>query len=171
MDFNDRFLGFSKPFIDGVKEVYSTMMSTEIQNDKPEIKQNPTSKGFYSSIIGMNGVLEVDGNSKQFQGSMSITWEKEAYLKTAGQMLMEEYTEFNEEIQDAGAEIVNIVMGNAKKVLAEEGYKIEMSTPTVVTGEDHELGYQKCVITIATPFESELGKFWLEIGYRDQDQS
>ena len=143
------------------------MMQTEINNQTPEIKQTPKARGFYSAIMGMNGVLEESGQTRNFKGSMSVTWAHDCYLKSAGKMLMEEYTEMNEEIRDAGAEVVNIIMGKAKTVLAERGYKIEMSTPTVVIGQDHELQYQKDVMTITTPFSSELGEFWLEIGYQD----
>lgn len=142
-------------------------MQTKINNLSPEIKTSPKAKGFYSAIMGMNGILESQGDPRSFKGSMSVTWSNECYLNTAGKMLMEEYTEMNEEIRDAGAEIVNIIMGKAKTELAERGYKIEMSTPTVVIGQDHELQYQKDVVTIATPFSSELGDFWLEIGYKD----
>lgn len=143
------------------------MMQTEIQNQSPEIKKTPVSRGFYSAIIGMNGKLEDGENQVSFKGSMSVTWEHDCYLKSSSKMLMEEYTELNDEIRDAGAEVVNIIMGKAKTVLAEQGYKIDMSTPTVVIGHDHELQYQKDVTTVTTPFESELGMFWLEIGYRD----
>lgn len=167
-DFNDRFIQFSKPFVSGVKDTYRTMMQTELTSLQPEIKKTPKAKGFYSGIMGMNGSLVLDGETRKFQGSMSITWSEDCYLKTASQMLMEEYPEFNEEIRDAGAEIVNIVMGAAKTVLCEVGYQIEMSTPTVVIGQDHELQYQNDVVTITTPFTSDLGEFWLELGYKDQ---
>jgi chemotaxis protein CheX len=143
------------------------MMQTEITNSAPEIKKTPTARGYYSAIMGMNGVLEENGESRKFKGSMSVTWSNECYVKSASKMLMEDYTELNDEIRDAGAEVVNIIMGKAKTILAERGYKIDMSTPTVVIGQDHELQYQKDVMTITTPFTSELGDFWLEIGYQD----
>lgn len=167
-DFNERFIQFSKPFVSGVQDTYRTMMQTELTSLRPEIKKTSKSKGYYSGIMGMNGSLIQDGETRLFQGSMSITWSEECYLKTASKMLMEEYLEFNEEIRDAGAEIVNIVMGAAKTILCEAGYQIEMSTPTVVIGQNHELQYQKDVVTITTPFSSELGEFWLELGYKDQ---
>ena len=153
--------------MDGVKEVYSTMMQTEIHNSTPEIKKTPTAKGYYSAIMGMNGVLEENGENRKFKGSMSVTWSNDCYLKSASKMLMEDYTELNDEIRDAGAEIVNIIMGKSKTILAERGYRIDMSTPPVVIGQAHELQYQKDVTTITTPFNSELGEFWLEIGYQD----
>ena len=34
--------------IDGVKDIYITMMQTKINNLSPEIKTSPKAKGFYS---------------------------------------------------------------------------------------------------------------------------
>lgn len=85
-------------------------------------------------------------------------------------MLMEEFSELSEEIADVGMEICNMTMGNAKKVLAQKGYNIEMSIPTCVKGKDHEISVQEGVITIATPLVSKHGGFSVELNYQDQSE-
>ncbi|CAM9848139.1 unnamed protein product [Chrysoparadoxa australica] len=168
-EFNKRYLEFCKPFIDAIKEVYSTMMGTELNPQKPGLKEGKKSYGDYSSIMGINGTYTGGTSDKKFKGSLVLSWPEEVYIKSASAMLMEDYTEFNDEIADVGMEICNITMGNAKKVLCEIGYMIEMSIPTSVHGKNHEIKAQDKVVTISTPLESEFGTFYIELSYEDYD--
>jgi chemotaxis protein CheX len=169
-DFNQRYLVFCKPFIEAIKEVYSTMLMTELAPAAPVIKEGSVSNGDYSSIMGINGSYEGEGLKKKFKGTLVLSWPEEVYLNTASAMLMEDFTEITEEIADVGMEICNITMGNAKKVLSELGYYIEMSIPTSVRGRDHELKPQKGITTIVTPLDSKLGKFFVELTYEDFEE-
>ncbi len=168
-EFNKRYLEFCKPFIDAIKEVYSTMMGTEINPQKPTFKDGKKSYGDYSSIMGINGTYEGGSVQKKFKGSLVLSWPEESYLKAASAMLMEEFTEFNDEISDVGMEIANITMGNAKKILSEAGYLIEMSIPTSVHGKNHEIKAQEKVVTITTPLECKFGTFYIELSYEDYE--
>lgn len=160
-----RFVEFSKPFINGLKETFKIMMDIEIQAHSPKIKTNNRANGDISAIIGMNGILEsIDGN-KNFKGQMVLSWKEDVYIKMANKMLMEEYTEYNEEIQDAGAEVSNIVMGNAKKVLNPIGYKIEMATPSTIKGKSHEIIYPSETTIVEIILSSEIGDFSMELCY------
>lgn len=161
------FIEFSKPFIDGLKETFSLMMDTEIKAHSPKIKDHNRTKGEFSSIIGMNGKVNQNGTSKEFKGLIGLSFEKEVYLKIAGAMLMEEYEDYTEEISDTGAEIVNIIMGNAKKALAPKGYEIAMATPSTIRGKDVEIRYPKSTTIIETEIDSDLGAFFLEICYQE----
>jgi len=81
--------------------------------------------------------------------------------------MMQEFDDYCEDMEDTGSEIANIVMGNAKKVLANEGYKIGMSTPTRIKGIDHEIKYPANTIVIETTISSALGEFTFDICYRE----
>jgi chemotaxis protein CheX len=166
--FNERYIEFCKPFVDGLKSVYSTMVFTEIQHGTPILKEQASELSDYSSVMGINGKFEAEGEEPvAFQGSLVLSWPMQTYLKTASKMLMEEYTEFNDEIHDVGMEIANITMGNAKKVVNPLGYKIEMSVPNCVVGKDHVVESDKGTVTIVIPLESELGRLFMEINYKD----
>ena len=168
-EFNKRYLDFCKPFIDAIKDVYSTMMSTNLKPGAPAIKTGKISHGEFSSIMGINGRFEKGNEKKLFKGSLVLSWPHDTYLKSAGAMLMEEYEEYDDEIADVGMEIVNITMGNAKKILSEEGFFIDMSIPTSVRGVDHEIKAQEGVVTISTPLESDFGTFYIELSYEDYE--
>lgn len=168
-DFNKRYLDFCKPFLDAIQEVYSTMMSTDIKPQKPNFKEGKKSYGDLSAIMGINGKYEGTGITKKFKGSLVLSWPEECYVKSASAMLMEDFTEMNDEISDVGMEIANITMGNAKKILAERGYFIEMSIPTSVSGKGHEIKAQEKVVTITTPLDSDFGTFYIELSYEDYE--
>ena len=169
MSDQQRFIQFSKPFIDALKETFSMMVQTDVTTHSPQIKSTPVAKGDISAVIGMNGTIESDGVEKDFKGLMVISWPEDLYVKLASRMLFEEYTEYCDEISDSGAEICNIVMGNAKGGLNPLGFKIDMATPTTVRGQQHEIKYPTKSTVIAITIGCDIGEFTLELCYQEQN--
>lgn len=162
-----QFVEFSKPFVDALKNVFESMVYAKVTPGKPEIKVGNTSYGDISAIIGLNGQVEKEGKVLDFKGQFVISFPTETYVKAASAMLMEEYTEFSDDISDVGAEICNIITGNAKKNLATMGYSIGMAVPSTVSGKNHCITYPSGVTVIAIPINSDHGTFFLEICYQD----
>lgn len=171
MSDNDRFLKFSKPFIEATQNVFQTMMNTKIVVQKPQLKKEKNARGDLSSIMGINGKIVVDGVEKDFSGLIVMSYPKETYIKVASAILMEKFTEINDDNADAGAEINNMVTGNAKRFLAALGYKIEMSIPSTVLGIGHEIKYPSKTTVIIFPVTSDLGTFFIELCYQDSNSS
>ena len=163
----ESYVKFSKPFIDALKETFKVMVSTEITPHSPRLKSDSKARGELTAMIGMNGVLEKNGQQLKFNGLIALSFSKEVYLKIASAMMMQEFTDYHEDMEDTGAEIANIVMGNAKKVLAEQGYKIGMSTPTRVKGKDHEIKYPANTVVVETSISSDHGEFTFDICYQE----
>lgn len=161
------FLQFSKPFLDALKETFTMMVQCDLTTHSPKIKDSATARGDITALIGMNGLVEADGAEKPFKGLMAISWPEDVYIKMASKMLFEEFTEYNDEIADSGAEIVNIVMGNAKASLANDGFKIDMATPSTVKGKEHEIKYPANTTVIEVTCSSECGDFVLELCYQE----
>lgn len=165
-EFNKKFLEFAKPFIDSLRGIYQTMMATEISAQKPSIKEAGVPVGDYSSIMGISGQVEMEGGKQKFMGSLVISWPEKTYLATASKMLGCEFTKIEEDIADLGMEICNMTMGGAKSVLVENGFHIEMSIPTAIRGPDHILKVEDGVVTVVTPFDSDLGKLAVEVNFK-----
>ena len=163
----ESYLKFSKPFIEALKETFKVMLSTDINPHSPKMKTGNKASGEITAMIGMTGTVEKDGKSQDFNGLIALSFTKEVYLKIASAMLMQEFDDYCEDMEDTGAEIANIVMGNAKKVLATQGYKIGMSTPTRIKGKDHEIKYPSGTTVIETSISSNLGDFTFDICYRE----
>lgn len=166
-DYTSRFIQFSRPFVDAAKNIFQTMVFTEIAPQKPEMKKDSISRGDVSAFIGLTGIVEKDGETAEFTGMLVLSFPFETYLKVASAMLMDEYSEYSDEIADVGAEITNIITGNAKRDLSALGFKIEMSVPTSISGKDHHIKYPDKTNVIMIPMDSAHGKFFMELCYRD----
>lgn len=161
------FIDFSKPFIDATKNTFEKMVFTKLNSGKPEIKKDRVARGEISAIIGISGLKKEDGKQSKFRGMILVSFPTDVYIKIANAMLGESYTEYNDEIKDVGAEIINIVVGGAKATLNEFGLYPEMATPTTVQGVNHSISYLDKADVILIPFTSDLGQFFMEICYSD----
>jgi len=162
-----RFLGFSKPFIDAIKAVFETMVYSSLQPGKPAFKKEESMFGDISVVMGLNGTVKTPEGTAPFKGMMIISFKEDVYVKVSNAMLSSNYKNYNDEIKDVGAEISNITTGNAKKILREMGYVIEMSIPSTVTGLNHRVQYPEKTQVILIPFDSLHGTFVMELCYQD----
>ena len=122
MTIEANFIEFSKPFIDAAKNVFETMVFTKLEPQMPLIKQDNTSKGEVSAVLGLSGDLEKKGVKITYKAMLVLSFPYETYYKVASAMLMETYTAYGPDISDVGGEIVNMIMGNAKRDLKVLGY-------------------------------------------------
>ena len=167
MTVNSHFIEFSKPFIDAAKNVFETMIFTKLETQKPSIKKETTSHGDVSAVLGATGEVERDGKKIPYKGMLVISWPYETYFKVASAMLMDTFTEYNDEIADVGGEICNMIMGNAKRDLAGMGYTSNMAIPSMIEGKDHTLKYPSGTAVILIPINSAHGPFYIELCYRE----
>jgi chemotaxis protein CheX len=164
---NQRFISFAKPFISATRNVFETMANSKINPGAPQIKKEKKSWGDYSATLGLTGVITTDGVKKEFRGMLVISFPEQTYLKIASAILMEEHLSYNDDIADVGGEIVNIIVGNAKRDLNELGLVTEMAVPTMISGPEHIINYPKAAQIVLIPMDSDHGKFFMEICYSD----
>ncbi len=160
---NSNFLEFSKPFIDAAKNVFETMVFTKLEPGKPQVKKGNLSQGDVSAVLGLSGTLNKDGVERDYRAMLVISFPYATYLKVASAMLMEEYTEFNEDIRDVGGEICNMIMGNAKRDLAGMGYTSNMAIPSIIEGSNHTIKYPEGTTVILIPLTSAHGPMYVEL--------
>jgi chemotaxis protein CheX len=162
-----RFLDFSKPFIDATKNVFETMVYTSLECDKPSLKNTSVSYGDVTVLMGLNGKVKVDSVEMPFRGMLVLCFPMATYLKVASAMLMSEFKEFGPDINDVGAEISNIITGNAKRTLRTMGYLIEMCIPSTVHGKDYVISYPNQSKIVVIPVKCSHGDFNIELAYQD----
>lgn len=152
---------FFKPFVDGTTKTIEVQCSMPVKCGKPfYLDQASQPDANIAGVIGFSG--------SDVSGSIAICFPEKIFLAIMGNMLGEEFTEMNPELRDGAAELLNIIYGQAKIVLNEKGYEIEMAIPTVVTGEKISAaivsGSSK---TVVIPFEFELGEFTIQINLKE----
>jgi chemotaxis protein CheX len=159
------FIDFSKPFVEAAKNVFNTMVFCKIEPQKPSIKTDTFSKGDVTAVLGLSGELEKGGKNHPYKAMLVLSFPYETYFKVSSAMLGETYTSFNADIRDVGGEIVNMIMGNAKRDLKSLGYSSNMAIPSMIEGSNHSISYPAGTTVIIIPFETVHGKMYMELCY------
>ena len=148
---------FIKPFMESTLNVLQTMAQVKAIPEKPQRKKGDAANADVTGIIRMA--------SAQVKGYLAISFTSAAIFDIAKRMLSEELTEIDGTVTDLVGEITNIVTGGAKQVLADQGYDIDMATPTVTTGKNHRIDHTFNGDRIVIPFSITAGKFYVEFSF------
>ena len=148
---------FMNPFINSTLNVLEITCQTQAKKEEVSLKKDPGFAGEVSAYYPIESPL--------FTGYFSISFKKDTYLKIVSQMLMEEYTEVNDENKDGVAELCNQIFGNAKAEFSGNAASgLKMQKPAVFTTPDSDeqnLGPRICI-----RFSSDKGEFYLEPAVR-----
>ena len=145
---------FINPFLESAVNVLSTMASINPVPGKPFLHQDKAACGDVSGIIGLTGSA---------RGSMAISFSTGSILKIVKNMLGEDHDSINRDICDAVGELTNMVSGDARKRLEQEGLNITASIPTVIAGRDHVITHVLSGPSIIIPFNTEEGPFYVDV--------
>ncbi|MGK5086379.1 chemotaxis protein CheX [Bdellovibrionota bacterium FG-2] len=147
---------FFKPFVDGTIHTLKIQCSLEAKHDKPFVKGQKEQPPF--EIAGVIGLT-----SQAFTGSITICFPEKVYLTMMSNMLGETFTAITKDLQDGAAELLNIIFGQAKSVLNQQGYTIQKAIPTVVRGTNLTTTQLGGGPVIVLPFLTSVGEFHIEI--------
>ena len=145
---------FINPFLVGTVNVLKTMAFVDPKPGKPYLKKDNVAVGDISGIIGLTGSAK---------GSMALSFSEKCIIKIVSNMLGEEHTAIDKDIEDAVGEITNMISGNARKLLEAEGYTITAAIPTVVSGRNHKIKHVLGGSSIIIPFEIDGEPFVVDI--------
>lgn len=148
---------FMNPFINSTLKVLEITCQTQAKKEDVTLKKEPGFSGDVSAFYPIESPL--------FSGYFSLSFKKETYLKIVSQMLMEEYTEVNDENKDGVAELCNQIFGNAKSEFSGNAAAgLKMQKPGIYTdtqNDEHNLGTRICI-----RFSSDKGEFFIETAVR-----
>lgn len=148
---------FVNPFISAAKNVLEIQAQMKITPGKSFIRKQD--ERLPMEIAGVMAMT-----AREFTGAISICFRKNVFLNIYEKLTGEKHEEINSEVEDAAAEILNIIFGQAKTELNDKkGYKIERAMPSVLTGDKLRLHHSSRNPTIVIPFESPEGAFHIEI--------
>jgi len=144
--------------IDATKEVFSTMMVMEVEDQYPMQEQVTT---FHCSITGMVGL------AGSYTGILSIHCPAHLAMKITSNMLGMDVDEVGEDVNDALGEIANMLGGHVKQVLSKGGLDLNLSIPTVISGETYTIS-SVSNDTVIIPFQFENEKFLVGLTIRKE---
>jgi len=113
--------------VTSAEEVFSTMFGMEVPSEEIPLPQDVAS-------APASGIISLIGLTGPWAGTGSISCNAELACTLSSKLLMDEFTEVNEEVLDAVAEVTNMIIGNVKNVLEAKVGEMGLSTPTVIYG-------------------------------------
>lgn len=143
------------PFVEATVDVTSSMAQLEVKIGQPTLKTDSMAQGDVTGFIKLE--------SAEHKGSLAITFEQAALLLVYQKMLGETLTSIDDSALDLAGEITNMVCGGAKKRLSESGYDFELTHPSLITGEQHEVAHSGDGPVLTLPLELEQGKMFIEV--------
>ncbi len=147
---------YAKPFIKAVTDVLSMMAMITPKAGKPYVKKGNTANGDVTGLVGITGELN---------GSISITFTKSCAVAIVKNMLGDELQDVVQDVRDAVGEITNMISGQARAGLSEQGLNFSGATPSVIMGDNHTIAHVASTPVMAIPFSSEVGDFTVEFSF------
>ena len=151
-------VAFINPFIESTLRSLEMMASIQAEKAGLELKEDLITTYDISAIIGLTG---------ETSGSIIISMPEALACKVASNMLMEDVPSMNKNVEDAIGEIGNIVVGDARRTLIQDGHSLNISIPTVVVGAGHKISRSGDVPCIAIPFSTPFGNFEVNVGLQE----
>ncbi|MEN8904953.1 MAG: chemotaxis protein CheX [Clostridiales bacterium] len=145
------------PFLKAFESILIQLGANSVKKSSLKLKKNMTTNKDVTTFVGLVGSV---------RGNISYSFTSKTAIGLASLLMGMELDSLDEIARSSIAELSNMITGNAVSILEGKGRKIDITTPTVVLGEDmyFVLG---TVDTIAVEFETQYGivevNFGLEI--------
>lgn len=145
--------------IDATKEVFSTMVAMDVEDCYPMVEHVTQ---FHCSITGMVGM------AGSYTGVLSIHCPAQLAMKITSNMLGMEVEEVGEDVSDALGEIANMLGGHVKQVLSKGGLDLNLSIPTVISGETYTIHSTDNDDSVVIPFHCDEEKFLVGLNLKKE---
>lgn len=136
--------------------VLKVQMEVEAVPGKYYVKNNSD-----SSLGDISGFIHLDAS--HFQGNILVTISEGTYLKFLSRMLGEEFTQIDSSNIDGIAELTNMIFGQARISLNENGMGIKPAIPKAILSRDLQRNSALGPFLVL-PFSTQHGNLYLEIG-------
>src|ERR1035438_1053716 len=113
-------VAFINPFIESTLRSLEMMASITAEKIGLSVKEDLITTYDISAIIGITG---------DTSGSIILSFPVDVACRIASNMLMEEITAREKTVEDATGEIGNIVVGDARRILIQDGFSLSISVP------------------------------------------
>lgn len=145
--------------IHATKEVFNTMVMLDLEDSYP-LREPVTT--FHCSVTGMVGLAGT------YTGILSIHCPKAFALRITSNMLGMDVSEVGEDVNDALGEIANMLGGYVKQILSKGGLDINLSIPTVISGEEYTVNSMSDDNCVIIPFTNEGERFLVALKLRKE---
>ena len=107
-----------------------------------------------TAMIGLAGTRK---------GVLAIHFPFTVAMAITSNFLMMDVNEINDDVHDAMGEIANMLGGNVKGILSENGRDIDLSMPSTIAGSDYSFQSDNEVDKTILKFGTDKGSFMVEM--------
>lgn len=144
-----------QPFIAATIEAMDIMAAVNVEVDQVLRKKA------YGMDGDVSGVIYLIGKTERL---LAITFPEQAANELSAKVLAEvTHHPTAEMVADCVGEIINVVAGQVKGRFVHTDYEFDISTPTVITGSNHEIRHKSDLPCYTMTFDGDLGNFSLQL--------
>ena len=142
---------FINPFIDATRNVFQTMCNIVVERKKVFLKEDYKMLGDVSGVMGLTGAAT---------GTVVVSFPERLACEVVAKMLGEQTIpkKLTPDICDGVGEVINMIAGQAKAMLAQTKYAFTISIPSVVSGAGHEVNHKKGTPNLVVLFATADGE-------------
>lgn len=141
--------------VGAAQEIFSSMVMIDI-----EVRDVDVASTSISLTDSISGVIGLAGTHR---GVLAIHLPDKVAIGITESFLGMDVAEIDEDVEDAVGELANMLGGNVKAILSENGRDIELSLPTTIKGKQYDFQPTKEVERTIVPFSCDFGVFEVEL--------
>lgn len=146
-------MDISEKIIESAKEIFSTMVMMEITVNGDNMTESVPMTESISGVIGLAGT---------HKGVLAIHIPNKVAMAITSSFLGMDVDEVNADVADAVGELANMLGGNVKAILSENGRDIDLSLPSTISGQQYDFQPTNEVERVIIPFRCDAGKFTID---------
>ncbi len=140
---------YINPFIEAGERVLKEIAGIGISLGKIYIKKGPYKSDNVVIIVGVTGKV---------RGQVHFSISRESAYKIASAMMMGmPVNELDEMSKSALSELGNMIMGNTATIFSGKGLVIDITPPTILTGDNIQFSTSNTAQTISIPLNLSVG--------------
>jgi chemotaxis protein CheX len=152
-------LDFVKIFVDSTSLLFKELVGPSVEVPSITMKASPVAGREVMAIIGLAG---------EAQGRVIFDMDLFTAVQLAGHMMGEPSPGLTPLVRSSIAELASMAIGRAISKINDEGTRLRMSPPTVITGANL-VSYDQCFETLVAPITTAYGEVRVNVTIQDLD--
>ena len=152
-------LDFVKIFVDSTSLLFKELIGPSVDVPSISMKASPVAGREVMAIIGLTG---------EAQGRVIFDMDLFTAVQLAGHMIGEPSPGLTPLVRSSIAELASMAIGRAISSINDQGTRLRMSPPTVITGANL-VSYDQCFETLVAPINTAYGEVRINVTIQDLD--
>jgi chemotaxis protein CheX len=152
-------LDFVKIFVDSTSLLFKELVGPSVDVPSISMKASPVAGREVMAIIGLTG---------EAQGRVIFDMDLFTAVQLAGHMIGEPSPGLTPLVRSSIAELASMAIGRAISSINDQGTRLRMSPPTVITGANL-VSYDQCFETLVAPINTAYGEVRINVTVQDLD--